>query len=198
MPRRPRDLRPEEKALWERVSATARPLGPGPALPPPSPPDLAAPRPAEQVADMVPPFRIGEAVREPAIRTALAPTLAARLAQAPLRMDRKAFQRLVRGKLAPEAKLDLHGMTLSQAQPELVRFVLGSHAAGRRLILVVTGKGRDRDEGGPLPVPRGALRHAVPQWLAMPPLSSVVLQVTQAHRRHGGDGAFYVYLRRRG
>jgi DNA-nicking Smr family endonuclease len=167
-------------------------------MPPAAPKPVYAPRPTEPAPDTVPAFRIGEAVREPAIRTALAPALAARLAEAPLRMDRKAFQRLVRGKLAPEAKLDLHGMTLSEAQPELVRFVLGSHAAGRRLILVVTGKGRDRDEGGPVPAPRGALRHAVPQWLARPPLASVVLQVTQAHRRHGGDGAFYVYLRRRG
>ena len=53
-----------------------------------------------------------------------------------------------------------------------------------------------RDEGGPIPVRHGVLRHQVPQWLSMPPLSSAVLQVSQAHISHGGGGAYYVYLRR--
>ena len=42
----------------------------------------------------------------------------------------------------------------------------------------------------------GVLRHQVPQWLSMPPLSALVLQITQAHVSHGGGGAYYVYLRR--
>ena len=63
-------------------------------------------------------------------------------------------------------------------------------------MLVVTGKGKDRDEPGPIPTPRGVLRHRVPQWLALPPLSQAVLQVTPAHISHGGEGAYYVYLRR--
>ncbi|MFG6543173.1 Smr/MutS family protein, partial [Sulfitobacter sp. M22298] len=51
-------------------------------------------------------------------------------------------------------------------------------------------------DGGPIPVRDGVLRHQVPQWLSMPPLSSLVLQVAQAHVSHGGGGAYYVYLRR--
>ena len=74
--------------------------------------------------------------------------------------------------------------------------VLGARARGARLVLVVTGKGRDRDEGGPIPAPRGALRHQLPAWLAQPPLAGAVLQVAEAHRRHGGSGAYYIYLRR--
>ncbi|MCX7644665.1 MAG: Smr/MutS family protein [Rhodobacteraceae bacterium] len=201
MPRKPRRPRPEEIALWARAMQGARAMQARPVRDEPPPPDEGPPPPAgEGVAPppRFPVFRIGEAVREPAIRTALAPSISARLAGAPVRMDRKAFRQLARGKLAPEAKLDLHGMTLAEAQPALLRFVLASHAAGRRLVLVVTGKGRDRDEGGPIPAPRGALRHAVPHWLSQPPLAGVVLQVAEAHRRHGGGGAFYVYLRRRG
>ena len=111
-------------------------------------------------------------------------------------MDSKAFTRLKRGKLSPEGRIDLHGMTLDRAHPALTRFILNAHKNGKRLVLVITGKGKMRDEGGPIPVRHGVLRHQVPQWLSMAPLASAVLQVSQAHISHGGGGAYYVYLRR--
>ena len=113
------------------------------------------------------------------------------------RMDRKQHGRLTRGKLDPEARLDLHGMTLADAHPALIRFILAAHAAGKRLVLVITGKGKDRDEGGPIPTRTGVLRHQVPDWLQSGPLTSAVLDIATAHRKHGGSGAYYVYLRRR-
>ncbi len=109
-------------------------------------------------------------------------------------MDAKTHRKMNQGKLRPEARLDLHGMTLTAAQPELWHFILSCHAAGLRLVLVITGKGRG--DHGPLPTRPGALRHQVPHWLHSPPLSAVVQQVTAAHYRHGGEGAYYVYLRR--
>ena len=111
-------------------------------------------------------------------------------------MDRKAYARLMRGKLRPEGKIDLHGMTLERAHPVLTRFILSAQRQGKRLVLVVTGKGKQRDDGGPIPVRIGVLRHQVPQWLNNPPLSLAILQVTQAHVRHGGGGAYYVYLKK--
>jgi DNA-nicking Smr family endonuclease len=62
--------------------------------------------------------------------------------------------------------------------------------------LVITGKGKHRDDGGPIPTRFGVLRHQVPQWLAMAPLGGLVMQITESHIRHGGQGAYYVYLRR--
>ncbi len=109
-------------------------------------------------------------------------------------MDRKAFMRMSRGKLVPEARIDLHGMTLAEAQPALVGFILSSHASARRLVLVITGKGRPAD--GDAFRRRGILRHQVPDWLRMPPLAGLVLDIREAHFRHGGAGALYVYLRR--
>ena len=126
----------------------------------------------------------------------LVPSLPEQMRQSPVQMDSKAFGKLKRGKMRPEGRIDLHGMTLDRAHPALTKFILGSHAKGRRLVLVITGKGKMRDEGGPIPVRHGVLRHQVPQWLTMPPLSSAVLQVSQAHISHGGGGAYYVYLRR--
>lgn len=197
--RRRRTLSPEEADLWRSVARTARPLhtarlplptdsAPAPAPEPPPPMAPAKPR--------LPPFALGEKARSPE-RHDLAPTLPQLLGQAPLRMDAGTHAKMRRGKLAPEARIDLHGMTLAEAHPELIRFVLNAHAAGLRLVLVITGKGRQRDDGGPIPQRTGALRHQVPHWLHLPPLGPIVLQVSEAHLKHGGGGAYYVYLRRR-
>lgn len=195
MSRRPRKLSPEERELWGRVAQTAkalhptRPLAADPVLPKP---DAAPPKkPRPEVGD----FRIGERV-EARFRHDLAPSIADRLAQAPIRMDRKQHREMLRGKLRPEATLDLHGMTLAEAHPELIRFVLNAHAGGRRLVLVITGKGKRGLDDGPIPLRQGVLRHQVPHWLHLPPLGAVVMQVTEAHLKHGGSGAYYVYLRR--
>ncbi|WP_341799084.1 Smr/MutS family protein [Rhodovulum marinum] len=137
------------------------------------------------------PFRVGARAPDPSAHVADGASTSM-----PVRMDRKAFARLKGGKLAPEARIDLHGMTLAQAHPALTGFILRNHAAGRRLVLVITGKGRGPDGDGPIPERRGVLKRQVPHWLHQAPLAAAVLQVTEAHRRHGGDGAFYVYLRR--
>jgi DNA-nicking Smr family endonuclease len=192
--RHERRLTEDDLEVWRAAARTMRPLKPEPAPdlshpPPPAPPP---PEPAPPLA----PFRVGE--RSPAPRSAhgLVPALPERLAADALRMDARTHARMVRGKLRPERKLDLHGMTLAQAHPALIRFVLTAHAEGVRLAIVVTGKGRERADDGPIPAPRGLLRHQVPAWLTAPPLRAVVLQVAQAHVRHGGGGALYVYLRR--
>lgn len=198
MSRRPRGLSPEERALWERVAGTAKPMRPRrsataahvPAVKPKAPAakPVAKPGPAD--------FHIGDLARPLTAVRDLVPTIEERLASQPVRMDRRAHRDMMRGKLAPEARIDLHGMTLAEAHPELVRFVLKAHGAGKRLVLVITGKGRRSDDHGPIPQRVGVLRHQVPQWLAQPPLGAVVMQVTPAHLKHGGAGAYYVYLRR--
>ncbi|WP_415130808.1 Smr/MutS family protein [Paracoccus sp. (in: a-proteobacteria)] len=134
--------------------------------------------------------------KRPASKVTLAPHPGHALHDQPVRMDHKTHRRMSQGKLMPEARLDLHGMTLNMAQPALTGFLLNAQARGLRLVLVITGKGRDAGPDAPLPVRSGALRHNVPHWLHMPPLAGLVLQIRPAHRRHGGDGAYYVYLRR--
>ncbi len=196
--RRPRDLHPEEQELWQRVARTAAPLHQG--LAPMTKAVEAAPGPATRQPVAKPhlpleSFRIGARSMQTA-RLDLAPTVGERLAAQPLAMDGKTHGRMTRGKLAPEARIDLHGMTLAEAHPELTHFILSCHEAGRRLVLVITGKGRLGADDGPIPQRPGVLKRQVPQWLGMPPLGAMVLQVTEAHLRHGGAGAYYVYLRR--
>jgi DNA-nicking Smr family endonuclease len=143
------------------------------------------------------PFAVGEKAGTPPRPHDLALPMSAALAQAPVEMDRKAHRKLTRGKLHPEARIDLHGMTLADAHPALIRFVADAHARGLRLVLVITGKGKLREEYAPMPSRLGVLRHQVPHWLNSGALRPLVLQVTEAHRTHGGSGAYYVYLRRR-
>ena len=197
---RRRGLTPEDRELWSRVARSARPLHPTlPENPPQTPRSTAKPPAAAPLAagpaPVLPGFRVGQkAGAFPLGDPRPAPSPAERLAEAPLRMDSKTHRRMAQGKLRPEARLDLHGMTLAVAHPALIGFLLAAHARGHRLVLVITGKGRG--DHGPLPTRPGALRHQVPHWLHSAPLSAVVQQVTAAHYRHGGEGAYYVYLRR--
>jgi DNA-nicking Smr family endonuclease len=102
-------------------------------------------------------------------------------------IDRASAERLKRGKRAIDARLDLHGMTQSQAHRALSGFVATSRAAGHRCVLVITGRGQ---LGG------GILKQAVPRWLAEPELRAHVLALAPAQPQHGGSGALYLLLRR--
>jgi len=194
MSRRPRGLSPEERALWDRVAGTAKPMRPR------RPSADAHETTVKPKASSMKPgpldFHIGELARPLTAVHDLAPTIEERLTTQTIRMDRRAHRDLTRGKLLPEARIDLHGMTLAEAHPELIRFVLKAHASGKRLVLVITGKGKRGDDQGPIPQRVGVLRHQVPHWLTQPPLGGVVQQITPAHLKHGGAGAYYVYLRR--
>ena len=184
----PRGLTPEERALWDKVKSRATPLNRSTAIPTFDLPE----KPNDKPSDLkfkIPYIRVGETPK---------PTVSTQI-ESPqtTSIDKNVYGQIKRGKRKPEAKLDLHGMTLAQAHPRLIGFVSDAYSSGKRLVLVITGKGKDRDNGGPIPTPLGILRHHVPGWLNAPPLKSMVLDVVNAHIRHGGDGAYYVYLRRR-
>ncbi len=191
----PRELTSEEQALWDLVRQRATPMRPKQIRPevnafiPRKKPEVKEPR-------AIPTFSLGEKRTETSPRHDLSPSLSMTLAAQPVHMDRKSFHQLKRGKMKPEARIDLHGMTLAQAHPALNRFIFDSHAVGRRLVLVITGKGKDKDDHGPIPVRRGVLKHQVPHWLTSAPLSHMVLHISEAHLKHGGTGAYYIYLRR--
>lgn len=108
--------------------------------------------------------------------------------------DRDIDRALSRGQRAPEAKLDLHGLTLAAAERAVVHFLADSAARGLRVVLIVTGKGL-RLEGGK--VFGGRIRAEFPAWLERPDNRALVAGMRAAHPRHGGTGAFYVLLRRR-
>jgi DNA-nicking Smr family endonuclease len=104
-------------------------------------------------------------------------------------IDRANSERLKRGLHKIEARLDLHGMTQAEAHRALAAFIGRSRDAGRRCVLVITGRGLGPD--GP-----GILKSAVPRWLQEPELRQNLLAMAPAQPRHGGAGATYLLLRR--
>jgi len=104
--------------------------------------------------------------------------------------DRATAGKLKKGKLPLEGRLDLHGMTQAQAQDALTRFIAASARAGKRTVLVITGKGRLSAQGG-------VLRRMLPLWLEDPALARHVVALTPAAPKDGGTGAFYLRLRKK-
>ena len=99
-------------------------------------------------------------------------------------LDRRSTQRLKRGQMEIDGRLDLHGHTQDRAHGALNNFIANADAAGKRLLIVITGKS-------------GVLHRAVPMWLAEGENRARVLSIAPAQAKHGGDGALYVLLRRR-
>ena len=116
-------------------------------------------------------------------------------------IDGRTDERLRRGLLEPEARLDLHGLTESAAHRALLQFLKGAQRRGCKLVIVVTGKGKKMDDDAPFDMElhersRGVLKAAVPRWLGEREFAGLIASTRPAHRRHGGDGALYVYLRK--
>lgn len=105
-------------------------------------------------------------------------------------VDGNTMDRLRKGKLPIDARLDLHGMTQDQAHSALMRFIEAAYGHGKRCLCVVTGKGTR------LSGEIGVLRQAVPRWLNQPGLRSKIIAFTHAPQKDGGEGALFVLLKR--
>ncbi len=113
-------------------------------------------------------------------------------------LDRKTAEKLRKGQMPINGRLDLHGMTQAQAYEALNVFIPASYGAGKRCVLVITGKGAGPDgRRDPLSQGQGVLKRMVPEWLGESSLVSMILKTEKARPQHGGDGALYVLLRRR-
>ncbi|MBD0864274.1 MAG: Smr/MutS family protein [Rhodobacteraceae bacterium] len=193
--KRPR-LSENDLRLWRRVTDQVEPIS----VHAPLSPDNAKPAGPKKASispiALPPNFRIGDKVQPKPSCHDLKPGIFDFDRGQPVAMDRKAFGKMKRGQLKPKGRIDLHGLTLAEAYPALSQFIFVSHATRKRLVLVITGKGREDRGTGPIPTPCGVLRYQVPQWLSVPPLARLVLQISEAHVSHGGSGAYYVYLRK--
>lgn len=191
-------LSEDDHDVWSKVAETTIPLRPvRPKLEFKADP-VSAPLAQKPVRPVIRPLtRIGGVTPEARVTINLAQDPMKASEKPGNQMDRRNFDRLRKGKMKPDARLDLHGMTAAQAHSELSHFIIQSHAAGKRLALVITGKGNStRAEEGIMPTRQGILRHSLPHWLNRPDLKSKILEITPAHAKHGGGGAYYVYLRR--
>ena len=175
-----RPLRPEETRLWAVVTATVRP-SPGRAPPHPKPPELSP------VSASPPPSARKTGKPSPSPSTPK-PAPPAPLSLHPENIEPRRKHRIARGREVIEARLDLHGLDQDRARTRLLDFLLEAQARGARAVLVITGKGYAN---------QGVLRRRTPEWLADPRLRGVVAALSAAEPHHGGEGAFYIALKRR-
>lgn len=176
-----RILRGDEVKLWGTVTATVRP----------SPPKLLSDKmKAALIAAMADQVDVVHDPDAPAARipiSALKPTAPLPKTD-PEGIEPNRRRRIIRDHEALAARLDLHGLDQERARAVLHGFIGRQHAEGARAVLIITGKGMLGD---------GVLRRRVPEWLAEPPSRALVAGLSSADRRHGGDGALYVALKRR-
>lgn len=177
---RRRPLTREDRRLWDRLERTldSRRLRPAPDDDETAEAAPTAPKPQPQ-----------KATRPTATPPKPPPPRPAPVS-APYELEPRRQRRLARERDPIDARIDLHGLSRFQAQDVLTAFLLAAQARGHRAVLVVTGKG---SRGTP-----GVIRASVADWIAHPPLRLVVSGVSSAHRRHGGEGALYITLRRPG
>jgi DNA-nicking Smr family endonuclease len=171
-------LTPTDAALWQQTAAAVRPLPKRAAAPP-----LPKVKPIVLPGDFIPPS-------QPRGKNAPALKMGATLDAT---WDRKT--RL--GDIAPDMVVDLHGKSVSVAHTALRKGLERAVTRRARTVLVITGKGLPPSETWPEPDPkRGAIRMSFANWIEQPDISPYIASVRPAHLRHGGDGAWYVILRR--
>ncbi|MGE0596312.1 MAG: Smr/MutS family protein [Hyphomonadaceae bacterium] len=170
MSKKKRELTSEERVLWRRVAATAKPRR------------KAEPSEAHETEA---PSRPGAPAKAPPAAVTL-PGASSKAAASPP-ANRGGEKRVRRGKVEIDAVLDLHGYTQDSAFRALATFLSAARARGARCVLVITGSGR----GG-----EGVLKRRLPDWLAGAELRPGLAGFAQAHRQHGGAGAFYVFLKK--
>lgn len=178
---RRRSLSPDEVRVWRSIASTVTPL-----------PGRQVPAEDEEVA-------VPAAAPEPAAAPPMLPPL--RPAAPPVRilpdlshgttpgLDKRSAERMKKGEMEIDGRLDLHGMTQDSAHGALVAFVTRAYDSGRRCLLVITGKGNRAGTG--------VLRSNVPRWLNQSPCRERILGFSHARPQHGGEGALYVLIKRR-
>lgn len=178
---RRRVISPDEARIWRAIASSVTPL-PGHELPEldSEPEDAVLSEPAASPPPPLPPAKAPPPMRRelPDLAHGTTPGL-----------DKRSAERMKKGEMEIDARLDLHGMTQDIAHAHLLSFIARAYDSGRRCVLVITGKGNR--EG------TGVLRANTPRWLNQSPCRERILGFSFAKSQHGGDGALYVLIKRR-
>ncbi|MBK8159649.1 MAG: Smr/MutS family protein [Rhodospirillaceae bacterium] len=199
-----RRLTEQELALWQAVASTVAPLKrkrrkkDGSAKPKPGAAVVLPKVPEKTPVKAAPPAKAAKAPppKPAAVKPAPLPPL---LTPSPIPgampgIDKRQGERFRRGQMPIEGKIDLHGRTQNEAHDALLHFIERAHKAGKRKLLVITGKGMT--QGNAKVAKSGILKSLVPRWLNEPIFRRLVLAISQARPEHGGEGALYVLLKR--
>lgn len=194
--RQGRRLTLEEQAVWAQVVRTVKPLASEPrrSKAETHAADMNGTSPAPAAPPPVGPRKIKGRVPPPL--PPKPPAAKAPVSDRPVNLDGSWEKRISKGRLVPDFSLDLHGSSLDQAYLRLMHGLVQAKAMGARVVLLVTGKPRPVDAADRGSA-RGAIRAKVADWLAASEHASDIVAVRGAHRRHGGQGALYLVLKKR-
>ena len=181
---------PHDAALWHRVAESIEPL-PSRAKRKAIKIEVAAKPPAEKIAKPVKPPK---PEKVPAAAKKTPPPLPELSHGRAPGLDASSHEKLKRGRMKIEGRIDLHGYTLEAGHKALADFIQRAFERELRTIIVITGKGAGKGGDGE---ERATLRQSVPRWLNEPALRKRILAFAQAQPQHGGSGALYVLLKRR-
>ncbi|MBB3459230.1 DNA-nicking Smr family endonuclease [Rhizobium sp. BK313] len=179
-----RKLSTDERILWGKVAKSTRPLPERLADIEAFDEVLAAEAQAEETA-RAEKARVTAASTDPQI----SPPPAKQPSGTHQPLERPVKRKIAKGRLALEARIDLHGLIQSEAHAMLLDFLLRAHQRGLRHVLVITGKGSSMGS-------EGALKRAVPMWFSKPEFRFLISSYETAAQHHGGDGALYIRLSR--
>ncbi len=107
---------------------------------------------------------------------------------------------LKRGKIKADIKIDFHGITVNESENIFSNSIKEAYKNSKRCILFITGKGLNIKKTDDDNAPRlfyGKTRQSFQEWVTRPEFSKYILAVERADKEHGGDGAFFVYLRKK-
>ncbi|MGV2101975.1 MULTISPECIES: Smr/MutS family protein [unclassified Rhizobium] len=179
-----RKLSTDERILWGRVAKSTRPMS----------------GKAEELTELDAFLAAAEAEIEKAEQQRKAAPVAEQAPPTPAAkktsgvhhpLERPVKRKIAKGRLALEARIDLHGLVQSEAHVILLDFLIRAHERGMRHVLVITGKGSSLGS-------EGALKRAVPFWFSKPEFRYLISSYETAAQHHGGEGALYIRLARRG
>jgi DNA-nicking Smr family endonuclease len=192
-----RAITPDEAELWKQATRTLEPVKAKPRIgTTPQPSAEGPPR------KPLPPAKVKAAPPSPPAPPPAKPAPNAPKPPPVADFDRRKARQIASGRIEIDAKLDLHGDYQRDARPRLRAFLFAARDKGHKTVLVITGKGADKEPPDRLGEllgeqrQRGVLRRNVPRWLEEPELRTIVLSYTEASPRHGGSGALYVRLRK--
>lgn len=201
MARKKRQLTPEENHLWQRLTKTVRPIDPRQSAGADG--DL-VPGPAEQPEAKTTSTKTTSARQHTRPRKSMVQRSVVGSTPSPVPRpqpvseagDPRQAKRVSRGRRQIDATLDLHGLTQEQAYVTLSRFLDQARMMGYATVLVITGKGAPEDmDQSSFSVSRGILRRRFLDWTDGP-FRAHISSIRQSHQKHGGAGAFYVFLKR--
>ena len=95
--------------------------------------------------------------------------------------------------------IDLHGLSLQNANNIIEEFITKCFEKRVNKIIVITGKGlRSKNDENPyVSEDLSILKHSVPDFIKLRPnLMKKIKQIKEANTKDGGQGAFYIFLKK--